>query len=124
MFGGSIVVTICDLVECVGGNKPQPNAMTTNSTLRAPECEQWAIVPYKRTPRFMTERLRFPDDDEVTELYNPYAILGLAPVLHTSFDAILDDGSARRRWRQQVENAYLELMRQYHPDVVFRKSNL
>jgi hypothetical protein len=90
----------------------------------APKSQSTAIVPFKRTPKFITERIRFPDDDEICEIYNPYAVLGLPPDLPSSLDQILDDGNARRRWKQQIENAYLELMRQYHPDVMLRKGRM
>lgn len=90
-------------------------SVVANNSPRSQEARKQQIVPWIRRPRFMFES--WPSDEEEDDesdyrcVYNPYAVLGLAPDPRPVHVALTCPTS-----KAEIHNAYLELSKRLHPD--------
>ena len=90
-------------------------SVVASSSPRSNEACQQQLVPWVRRPRFRFESWA-SDEEEDDEsdyrcMYNPYAVLGLAPdprPVHIALTCPIA--------KAEIHNAYLELSKRLHPD--------
>lgn len=75
-----------------------------------------ALVPFRREPHFL-----FESDDDLAR-FNPYALLGMSERFRKPVDEVLRNKEDRAAMREEVNRAYKELVRRFHPDMWTRSN--